>query len=142
MVAKPLPPKVPTGVPGLDAILQGGIQQGRVYLVEGTPGTGKTTLALQFLQAGRDQGQSSLYITLSESNAELAAVAESHGWNLDGIDVYELVSEEGLAPDQEQSVLHPSELELGEPPRAVMKQIDGPRPARVVFDSLSEVRLL
>jgi circadian clock protein KaiC len=136
------PPKLATGVPGLDMILEGGIQEGRVYLVEGTPGTGKTTLALQFLLAGRERGQSGLYVTLSESGQELAAVAESHGWSLDGINVFELVSEEGLDPDQEQTVLHPSELELGETTRAVMKEIEAVRPTRVVFDSLSEMRLL
>jgi circadian clock protein KaiC len=136
------PPKIPTGVTGLDNILDGGIQSGRVYLVEGTPGTGKTTLALQFLIAGREQGESGLYMTLSESVLELHAVASSHGWSLDGIDMFELFSEEGLDPDLEQSVLHPAELELGETTRAVMAKIDESRPTRVVFDSLSEMRLL
>src|SRR5947208_9489547 len=112
MVANPSPPKVPTGVPGLDTILEGGIQSARVYLVEGTPGTGKTTLALQFLLAGAEQGQSGLYVTLSESGIELTAVAESHGWSLDRLELFELVSEEGLDPESEQSVLHPAELEL------------------------------
>ncbi|HYZ63261.1 MAG TPA: ATPase domain-containing protein [Acetobacteraceae bacterium] len=142
IVHKATPPKLLTGVPGLDTILDGGIQAGRVYLVEGTPGTGKTTLALQFLLAGVEQGQSGLYMTLSESSRELSAVAESHGWSLDGIEVFELVSEEGLDPDQEQTVLHPSELELGEATRAVIAQVDARRPNRVVFDSLSEMRLL
>jgi circadian clock protein KaiC len=142
MVTSASRPKIPTGVPGLDTVLEGGIQAGRVYLVEGTPGTGKTTLALQFLLAGREQGQSGLYMTFSESTPELNAVAESHGWSLDGIDVLELVSDEGLDPDQTQTVLHPSDLELGETTRAVMKEVDARRPARVVFDSLSEMRLL
>src|SRR3954451_6215654 len=105
-----VPPKIPTGVPGLDEVLAGGLQAGRVYLVEGTPGTGKTTLALQFLLSGLPLGEAGLYVTLSESPSELNAVAESHGWALDGLDVFELVSEEGLDPDLEQSVLHPSEL--------------------------------
>lgn len=142
MVAHVSPPKIPTGVPGLDTILEGGIQSGRVYLVEGTPGTGKTTLALQFLLAGRERGEAGLYMTLSESSAELIAVADSHGWSLDGINLFELVSEEGLDLDQEQSVLHPSEIELGETTRAVMKEVERTRPYRIVFDSLSEMRLL
>jgi len=142
MVADAIPPKIPTGVPGLDLILNGGLQAGRVYLVEGTPGTGKTTLALQFLLCGLQAGQKGLYVTLSESAAELRAVATSHGWSLDQIELYELVSEEGLDPDQEQSVLHPAELELGETTRAVMARVDVTRPSRVVFDSLSEMRLL
>ncbi|MBV8911540.1 MAG: circadian clock protein KaiC [Acetobacteraceae bacterium] len=142
MVSTLSPPKIPTGVPGLDTVLQGGIQSGRVYLVEGTPGTGKTTLALQFLLAGRAEGQSGLYMTLSESSPELNAAAESHGWSLDGLDIFELVSEEGLDPDQAQSVLHPSELELGETTRAVIAEVAARKPARVVFDSLSEMRLL
>ncbi|GAC1340832.1 MAG: ATPase domain-containing protein [Acetobacteraceae bacterium] len=142
MVDRDISAKLATGIPGLDEILNGGLQPGRVYLVEGTPGTGKTTLSLQFLLTGIANGQSGLYITLSESGAELAATAVSHSWSLDGLDVFELVSEEGLDPDQEQSVLHPSELELGETIRAVMAQVDACRPARVVFDSLSEMRLL
>ena len=142
MVPHTAPPKLATGVPGLDTVLNGGLQSGRVYLVEGTPGTGKTTLSLQFLLAGHEAGQPGLYITLSESVAELRSVAESHGWSLNGIELFELVSEEGLDPDQEQSVLHPAELELGETARAVMAKVDGTRPARIVFDSLSEMRLL
>src|SRR6185312_15905672 len=135
-------PKIPTGVPGLDTILEGGIQPSRVYLVEGEPGTGKTTLALQFLMAGRERGEAGLYVTFSESCLELHAVARSHGWSLEGINIFELVSDEGLDPDQAQTVLHPSELELGETTRAVMAKIEALRPARVVFDSLSEMRLL
>lgn len=142
MVSYRTPPKIETGVPGLDTILNGGLQSGRVFLVEGTPGTGKTTLALQFLLTGHEAGQPGLYITLSESVAELKSVAESHGWSLDGLELFELVSEEGLDPDQDQSVLHPAELELGETARAVMAKVDGARPVRIVFDSLSEMRLL
>ncbi len=135
-------PRVATGVPGLDAILGGGLTRDRIYLIEGTPGSGKTTLALQFLLKGRELGETGLYITLSETETELRAAAASHGWSLDGIDLFELVSEEGLDPDSEQSVLHPSDVELGETTRAVMRQVEASRPMRVVFDSLSEMRLL
>ncbi|WP_165186066.1 ATPase domain-containing protein [Caulobacter soli] len=134
--------RVVTGVPGLDEILGGGLTRDRIYLVEGTPGSGKTTLALQFLLKGRELGESGLYITLSETETELRAAAASHGWSLDGIDLFELVSEEGLDPDSEQSVLHPSDVELGETTRGVMTQVEETKPMRVVFDSLSEMRLL
>ncbi|MBI1682894.1 ATPase domain-containing protein [Caulobacter hibisci] len=134
--------RVSTGVPGLDDILGGGLTRDRIYLVEGTPGSGKTTLALQFLLKGREVGESGLYITLSETDAELRAAAASHGWSLDGIALFELVSEEGLDPDSEQSVLHPSDVELGETTRGVMRQVEETKPMRVVFDSLSEMRLL
>ncbi|MEJ2818521.1 ATPase domain-containing protein [Caulobacter sp. CCG-8] len=135
-------PRVATGVPGLDEILGGGLTRDRIYLIEGTPGSGKTTLALQFLLKGRELGESGLYITLSETETELRAAAASHGWLLDGIDLFELVSEEGLDPDSEQSVLHPSDVELGETTRGVMRQVEETKPLRVVFDSLSEMRLL
>ncbi|RYE57428.1 MAG: circadian clock protein KaiC, partial [Rhizobiaceae bacterium] len=135
-------PRVATGVPGLDEILGGGLTRDRIYLVEGTPGSGKTTLALQFLLKGRELGESGLYITLSETEVELRAAAASHGWSLDRISLFELVSEEGLDPDSEQSVLHPSEVELGETTRGVMRRVEETKPMRVVFDSLSEMRLL
>jgi len=112
-----VPDRISTGVAGLDNIVAGGLEPGRVYLVEGTPGTGKTTLSLQFLMAGRDAGETVLYITLSESEQELRTVAASHGWDLHGIEIFELISEAGLDPDQEQTVLHPSELKLGETTR-------------------------
>lgn len=134
--------RVATGVPGLDEVLGGGLTRDRIYLVEGTPGSGKTTLALQFLLKGQELGESGLYITLSETEVELRAAAASHGWSLDGISLFELVSEEGLDPDSEQSVLHPSDVELGETTRGVMERVDEIKPMRVVFDSLSEMRLL
>ena len=135
-------PKISTGTSGLDAILGGEIDAGRVYLIEGTPGAGKTTLALSFLIEGVRQGDATLYITLSESEDELRAVAANHGWSLDGIDIFELVGAVGLDGEAEQSVLHPAELELGETARAVMARVRACNPARVVFDSLSEIRLL
>lgn len=133
---------VSTGIGGLDEILGGGLTRGRIYLLEGTPGTGKTTVGLQFLLDGAARGEKCLYVTLSESIDELRLASDSHGWSLDGIELHELVNELGLDPDSEQSVLHPSEVELGETVREVIARIDELRPARVVFDSLSELRLL
>jgi circadian clock protein KaiC len=131
-----------TGVPGLDSILGGGLTINRVYLVEGTPGTGKTTLALQFLLEGARAGEKGLYITLSETKGELLSIAESHGWSLDSLSLFELINDMGLDPDSEQSILHPSEIELGETTRSVMCEVDEQHPVRIVFDSLSEMRLL
>jgi len=131
-----------TGVDGLDAILGGGLTADRLYLLEGTPGTGKTTFALRFLLAGARIGRRGLYITLSETAAELSAVVASHGWSLDGIDVFELVDDARRDPEAEQSILHPSEVELGETIRSVTAKIEHLKPERVVFDSLSEMRLL
>ena len=135
-------PKLTTGIAGLDDILVGGLEAERVYLVEGTPGTGKTTLALQFLLAGVQQGERALYVTLSESELELRAAAFSHGWSLDGLSIYELIAGVGLDAEAEQTVLHPSELELGEITREVISRVQDLNPVRVVFDSLSELRLL
>lgn len=135
-------PRISTGVPGLDDVLCGGLTPSRLYLLEGTPGTGKTTLALQFLREGVALGERTLYVTLSETTEELRASAATHGWTLDGIDVHELVDEDGLDPDSEQSILHPSEIELGETVKEVIALVDRTKPDRVVFDSLSELRLL
>jgi circadian clock protein KaiC len=135
-------PRACTGVPGLDDILCGGLTQNRFYLVEGSPGAGKTTLALQFLLEGIRRGEKGLYITLSETAEELNEIAESHGWSIEGLSLFELVNDAGLDPDSQQSVLHPSEIELGETTRSVMREVDRLAPSRVVFDSLSEMRLL
>jgi circadian clock protein KaiC len=113
-----------------------------LYLVEGNPGAGKTTLGLQFLLAGVAMGERGLYVTLAETTNELRAVAASHGWSLDGMEIFELVAQEVLGADSEQSILHPSEVELGETTRGVMAIVEKLRPSRVVFDSLSEMRLL
>jgi circadian clock protein KaiC len=134
--------RVSTGVAGLDEILAGGLTASRVYLVEGPPGAGKTTLALQFLLEGQRLGDTGLYVTLSETASELRSVAATHGWSLDGLALVELLSDEGLTPEYEQTVLNPAELELGETVRNVMREVEQARPTRVVFDSLSELRLL
>ncbi|TWO73108.1 AAA family ATPase [Caenimonas sedimenti] len=131
-----------TGIPGLDDVLGGGLPIRHLYLVEGNPGAGKTTLALQFLRDAGERGERGLYVTLSETADELRTVAASHGWSLAGIELFELVSSEGLSPEVEQSILHPSEVELGETVRGIMSAVDQMRPSRVVFDSLSEMRLL
>lgn len=140
--APPHQPRASTGVRGLDHILGGGLPTQHLYLVEGTPGSGKTTLGIEFLRAGAARGEAGLYVTLSETAEELRTVAASHGWDLRGIDVFELVTAEGLSPEAEQSILHPAEIELGETIRGVMDAVDRLRPVRVVFDSLSEMRLL
>jgi circadian clock protein KaiC len=132
-----------TGIAGLDSILRGGFPKNRLYLIEGSPGTGKTTLALQFLRQGVEQGEKALYVTLSETRQELYAVAGSHGWSLDGITIYDLAVPENLLPeDGEYTIYHPSEIELGETTKAIFEEIERVKPARVVFDSLSEMRLL
>ena len=137
------PPRASTGITGLDDVLRGGLLAHRVYLVEGAPGAGKTTLALQFLLEGRHLGEAGLYVTLSESEEELRAVAASHHWSLDGIDLFEFASaERALSLDQEQTLLHPWEVELGETMKAILDKVKAVQPKRVVFDSLSEMRLL
>jgi circadian clock protein KaiC len=137
------PPGIPTGSEALDQILRGGYAAGRVHLLEGRPGSGKTTLALQFLMAARDRGESPLYVTLSEGRDEMAQSAASHGWSLDGIDIYELVPPElSLDPSQQQSVVYSSDLELGETVQFVMDEVEKAKPTCVVFDSLSDIRLL
>jgi circadian clock protein KaiC len=141
-IAIPEQQRSSTGIPGLDDILGGGLPTDHLYLVEGTPGSGKTTLALQFLRRGVESGEKGLYITLSETKCELYTVAASHGWSLEGMEVFELVTEEGLSPESEQSILHPAEIELGETTRGVMAAVDRIKPKRVAFDSLSEMRLL
>ena len=136
-------PTVATGIEGLDEILRGGLPEHRLYLVEGEPGTGKTTLALQFLLEGTRHGERGLYVTLSETAEELRAVALSHGWSLDHVAIYELApTSEPLSTDEQYTILHPSEVELGETTQAVFEEVEQTRPTRVVFDSLSEMRLL
>jgi circadian clock protein KaiC len=138
----PSHPRISTGISGLDTILGGGLTRQRVYLVEGSPGSGTTTLGLQFLLDGAARGKRGLYITLSETTDELMAVAAGHGWSIDSLAPFELAGDLVLDPDAQQSIFHPFEVELGETTRNLMDQVDRVRPNRVVFDSLSEMRLL
>ncbi|TVV76018.1 ATPase domain-containing protein [Sphingomonas solaris] len=132
-----------TGVEGLDNILAGGLTRGRVFLLEGSPGTGKTTIASQFLMEGVARGERCLYVTLSETEDELRDSAASHGWDLSGIDLFELVPPESLLDaDQQQSLLYSSDLELGETTRRIFEAFERVKPDRIVLDSLSEIRLL
>ena len=137
------PRLVTTGIIGFDDIIRGGFTSSRLYLIEGNPGSGKTTLAMQFLLEGARRGERGLYVTLSETSEELRAVAHSHGWSLDRIDLFELTpSEDSLEPDSQYTMFYPSEVELSETTRAVLDEVDRISPTRVVFDSLSEMRLL
>ncbi len=132
-----------SGVAGLDDILRGGFTRNRLYLLEGVPGSGKTTLALQFLMEGVQCGEPVLYVTLSETADELREVTVSHGWSLEGITIRELVpSEESLLPDEQYTMFHPSEVELSETTKTILADVERNKPTRVVFDSLSELRLL
>jgi circadian clock protein KaiC len=135
--------RVSTGMSGLDDILGGGFDANRLYLVEGMPGSGKTTLALQFLLDGMKRGEKVLYITLSESESELRLVATRHGWSLHGVPIFQLVPPEAShGPEHEVTLFHPSEMELGETTKLIFEQVRQNEPVRVVFDSLSEMRLL
>ena len=137
------PDKANLGVPGLDDVTVGGLTRGRLFLLEGNPGTGKTTIATQFLMAGAEAGEAALYITLSETEDELRAGAASHGWTLDGVELFELVPPESLLDeDQQQSLLYSSDLELGETTKRIFEVFERAKPQRVVLDSLSEIRLL
>lgn len=132
--------RVSSGLAPLDAILDGGFVSKRINLIEGTPGTGKTTVGMQFLMAGRDRAETTLYITLSETAEELQAVAEAHHWSLDGIEIFEITPPDDGA--QAQTVFHSSEIELGETTQQIFHKIDELKPGRLVIDSLSEMRLL
>ena len=136
--------KARTGVSGLDEILAGGLSEGRVFLLEGNPGTGKTTIALSFLMEGAAAGEQGLYVTLSETEDELRDGAASHGLAIDrNIEIFELVPPESLLDaEQQQSLLYSSDLELGETTKAIFEEFERVRPKRVVLDSLSEIRLL
>ncbi|MGN6505679.1 MAG: ATPase domain-containing protein [Tepidisphaeraceae bacterium] len=131
------------GIEGLDDVLRGGLVPNRLYLIQGDPGVGKTTLALQYLLEGVRNGERVLYVTLSETTEELVEVAASHGWTLDGIDLYELsAAEERERTNEEQSVFDPAEVDLNETMAALLERVERVNPTRVVFDSLSEIRLL
>src|SRR5450756_1161511 len=136
-------PRCVTAIPGLDDILRGGLIPNRLYLVDGDPGAGKTTLALQYLLEGVRAGERCLYVTLSETREELASGARSHGWSLDGIQIFELIAgADELDGESELTMLDPSEVELTETTRKVLEEVERFKPTRMVFDSLSEMRLL
>jgi len=132
-----------TGISGLDGVLNGGLPRSHIYLVEGDPGVGKTTLALHFLLEGVRAGERALYVTLSETAEEVRLIARSHGWSLEGLSMFELSALEAqMRAESENTVFHPSDIELTETTRAVLSYVDKFKPQRVVFDSLSELRLL
>ncbi|HYE60661.1 MAG TPA: ATPase domain-containing protein [Phycisphaerales bacterium] len=134
---------VTTGVQGLDIVLNGGLPAGHVYLVEGTPGSGKTTISLQFLLEGVKRGEKALYITLSETRMEIEKIARSHGWDIKGIEIFDLAASLGTITEEDQyTVFRPSEVELGETSKKIADEIEKHKPTRVVIDSLSEIRLL
>lgn len=139
---RPSPERASTGVDGLDEILGGGLPTRHVYLLDGAPGTGKTTLALQFLLAGAQHGARGLYVTLSETRAELTEVATSHGWSLDTVDVFELVPEDVTTGEEDYTIFHPAEVELQQTMDAVLAAVDRSGASLIVLDSLSEMRLL
>jgi len=135
--------KQTTGIDGLDDILKGGLPSDRLYVIEGDPGSGKTTLAMQFLREGVRLGQGVLYVTLSETLDELRDVAKSHGWTLDGIDFLELDSlSERLEEEANYTVYHPSDVELGETVRRIRAEVERLNPGRVALDSVSELKIL
>ena len=132
-----------TGIEGLDDILAGGLLAHRLYLVDGDPGAGKTTLALQYLMEGAKQGEKCLYITLSETKEELLAGAHSHDWLLEGVEIVELISDEDDLDTDSQITMYPAaEVELHETTKRILAAVEKFNPTRVVFDSLSELRLL
>ena len=144
------PPKPPApdrdraalGIKGLDEILGGGLPRHRIYLLDGEPGTGKTTAALQFLLAGKASGEGGMYVALSETTDELSGAAASHGWSLDGLTIVELSALQEDRSDEAYTLFHPAEVELQHTVDAVLQQVERHQPARVVFDSLSEMRML
>jgi circadian clock protein KaiC len=136
-------PRCSLGSPGMDDILGGGLPRGHFYLLEGEPGTGKTTMALQFVMQGLRQGEKALYVTLSESRRDLLVVADAHGFKIDGLDMLELLpGEHDLGPDGQYTVFHPAEVELSNRTQAILAEVTRLKPDRVVVDALSELRMM
>ncbi|MGY4515088.1 ATPase domain-containing protein [Lysobacter sp. HA18] len=137
------PDTLQSGIAGLDIVLGGGFTPSRLYLIEGVPGSGKTTLAMQFLLEGVRRGERVLYVTLSETEQELREIAASHGWSLEGVTIHELApTHDNLDPDSHYTMFHPSEVELGDTTQRILDRVRDVRPTRMVFDSLAELRLL
>lgn len=135
--------RVSTGIAGLDEVLGGGLPKDAVYLVQGNPGVGKTTFALRFLLEGAERGERCMYVSFSETKEELAAVARSHGWPTDSLSIYELLSAaKRLEQTDDQTMFHPAEVELEEKTQPLLEEFDRVKPARLVIDSVSEIRLL
>ena len=142
-MAKPdKPTSVPTGVSGLDEILRGGLPPSNLYMLQGAPGAGKTTAALQFLLAGVEAGERCIYVSLSQTAAELRSIAISHGWNLDGVRIVELSSSDAINGAADQTIFQTSELRLDETRRAIEQAIEEHNPTRLVYDSLLELSLI
>jgi circadian clock protein KaiC len=140
---EPIGRRVPTGIAGLDDILGGGLSPSRTYLLQGRPGTGKTTIALEYLLEGVRGGEPGLYVTLSETEQEVRQVADSHGWSLDGVQVFDLTSSpEAAGAGAQYTFFHPAEVELDEVVKRVFDEAERVKPSRVVVDSLTELRLL
>ena len=132
-----------TGIAGLDDVLAGGLPRERIYLLQGDPGVGKTTIGMQFLMEGAARGERCLYITLSETAAEIREIVGAHGWSLEGIELVELAAiDQSEALEPENSLFEPSEVDLHETTRALLEHVERVKPSRIVFDSLSEMRLL
>jgi circadian clock protein KaiC len=138
----PAKDRASTGIEGLDEVLGGGFLRGRLHLVQGSPGAGKTTLAVQFLLAGAARGESGLHISLAETEEEVTSAARSHGWALHGIHIHDVSAIELADLDLQQSVFHPAEVELTETTRKLLEVVERIKPARVVFDPITELRLL
>ena len=142
MANSEIPDRARTGIPGLDDVLAGGLPRNRLYVIQGSPGAGKTTIGVQFLLAGREAGETGLYVTLSETGEELRSSAKSHGWSLDDIEMLEVLPSEDVAAEGENTLFHPSEIELTETTGTIIREIERLNPLRLVIDSLSEIRLL
>ena len=142
MTAREPPAAAQTGISGLDDVLGGGLPRNHAYVLQGSPGTGKTTVGLQFLLFGMAQGETGLHVSLSETEQELRLAAASHGWSLDGIAVHEVSPPTELEAEADSTLFHPAEIELGETMDSIFREIERTNPSRVVIDSLSEIRLL